>query len=61
MNKIECPYAVYARRKYEKNWSGWCRVPELEIAIKYCDNIRKLGYKAKIYNFASKEIILEDD
>ena len=54
-------YAVYARRKDEKNWSDWCRESELEIAMNRCDNIRKLGYKAKIYNIESKEIILEDD
>lgn len=54
-------YAVYARRQDEKNWSDWCRAPELEIAMNRCENIRKLGYKAKIYNIESKEIILEDD
>ena len=54
-------YAVYARRKDEKNWSDWCRAHELEIAMNRCENIRKLGYKAKIYNIESKEIILEDD
>ena len=54
-------YAIYARRADEKNWSDWCRAHELEIAMNHYDLIRKLGYKAKIYNIASKEIILQDD
>ena len=54
-------YAVYARRQDEKNWSDWCRESELEIAMNRCEKIRKLGYKAKIYNIESKEIILQDD
>ena len=54
-------YAIYARRSDEKKWSDWCRAHELEIAMNHYDLIRKLGYKAKIYNIASKEIILQDD
>ena len=54
-------YVVYARRADEKNWSDWCRAQELETAMKHCENIRRLGFKAKIYNISSKEVILEDD
>ena len=54
-------YAVYAKRRGKKNWSDWCKAPTLETAMKHCENIRRLGFKAKIYNISSKEVILEDD
>ena len=54
-------YAVYAKRRGKKNWSDWCKAPKLETAMKHCENIRRLGFKAKIYNISSKEVILEDD
>ena len=54
-------YAIYAMRADEKIWSDWCQVSKLETAMKHCENIRRLGFKAKIYNISSKEVILEDD
>ena len=54
-------YAVYAKRRGKKNWSDWCKAPKLETAMKHCENIRRLGFKAKIYNISSKKVILEDD
>lgn len=54
-------YAIYARRADEKNWSSWCQVERLDRAMEHCESIRKLGFKAKIYNFADKAVILEDD
>lgn len=54
-------YAIYARRADEKNWSSWCRVSDVDRAMEHAENVRSAGYKAKIYSFAERKIILEDD
>ena len=54
-------YAIYAKRYDEKNWSSWCQVPSLDRAMEHAENIRRVGFKAKIYSFAENKAILEDD
>lgn len=54
-------YAVYARRTDEKNFSDWTRVQSEEEAFAYAEKIRKLGFKAKIYDSKQKKVILKDD
>jgi hypothetical protein len=54
-------YAIYARRADEKNWSSWCQVGDIDKAFGHAENIRRAGYKAKIYSFVEKKTILEDN
>ena len=54
-------YAIYARRADEKNWSAWCQVANIDRAMEHAENIRRVGFKAKIYSFAENKAILEDD
>lgn len=37
-------YAVYAKRKGEKNFSEWSRSDTEEKALEYCEKIRSLGF-----------------
>ena len=54
-------YAVYAKRKGEKNFSEWSRAETEEKALEYCEKIRSLGFRAKIYDLNEREVILCDD
>lgn len=54
-------YAIYARRADEKNWSSWCQVSDIDRAREHAENIRDAGFKAKIYSFREKKIILQDN
>ena len=54
-------YAVYAKRTDEKNFSDWTRVATEEKAFKHAENVRELGFKARIYDSREKMVILKDD
>ena len=54
-------YSVYARRADEKNWSSWCQVSDIDRAMEHAENVRNAGFKAKIYSFSEKKVILQDD
>ena len=57
----ETMYSVYARRVGENNWTDWCRVANLERAMEHCENVRRAGFKAKLYDSKNKKVILKDD
>lgn len=54
-------YAVYAKRKRDKNFSEWCRADTEEKALEYCEKIRSLGFCAKVYNLKERKVVLADD
>lgn len=56
---VENRYWIYAKRS-EEEWSDWCNVGSLETAYKHAENIRRLGFKAKIRDKWDKKTILSD-
>lgn len=50
-------YAIYAKRRDEKNWSDWCRVSTLTKAEEHFERVQELGYEAKIYDTKNKKVI----
>jgi hypothetical protein len=54
-------YAIYAKRESDEYWTDWCQVANIDRAMEHVENIRRVGFKAKIYSFAENKVILKDN
>ena len=54
-------YAIYAKRESDEYWTDWCQVSDLSRAFEHADNIRRLGFNAKINDRHERKVILKDE
>lgn len=53
-------YFIYARRNRDEKWTDWSQEDDIEKAMIHVENIRSLGFLAKMYNREEKEVVISD-
>ena len=53
-------YYIYARREDCKNWTDWTQTNDVDVAMKQVENIRGVGFWAKLKDRELNEVLIED-
>ena len=53
-------YFIYAKRTENEKWTDWAQTDDIKRAVFHINNIRNIGFYAKLIDQQTKEVLIND-